>query len=213
MRFKVLLSLATLLIAATLAHAGGPKSDEYPLRVHVFNHSGHSHYWHRMLQFSEGEGRANIFESSQPTAFDFNFHCPVRLMNNPGFETYSARWKKPGRELAILIPEIGKPESWLKCDLDVRMKTGIAYVKHEGNLTEEPSDQFVQWMQKHDYDPEHGKNEPVKLSPQDIPKPEPEQNDDEITKPIAPPADPASTPTSAPTDTTQPSPQPQQNPK
>jgi hypothetical protein len=199
----------TLLIAAPLAHAAGKKIDEYPLRVHVFSHNGHSHYWHRMLQFSEGEGRANLFENSQPAAFDFNFHCPVRMMNNLGFETYPARWKKPGRELTLLMPEMGKSESWVSCDLDVAIKTGTAYFKREGNLTEEPTDVFVKWMQKHEYDPEHGKNEPVKLSPQEIPQPEPQQNDDVITQPIPPPADPST----APTDSTQQAPQTQQNPK
>jgi hypothetical protein len=37
----------------------------------------------------------------------------------------------------------------------------FAYVQHNGLLGVEPSDRFKEWMVKHDYDPEHGKNTPT----------------------------------------------------
>ena len=35
------------------------------------------------------------------------------------------------------------------------------YVTCNGNVATEPSDIFKQWMLKHEYDPEHGKNTPL----------------------------------------------------
>jgi hypothetical protein len=43
--------------------------------------------------------------------------------------------------------------------LKVEMKES-AYYKHNGLLNEEPAAVFKAWMEKRQYDPEHGKNEP-----------------------------------------------------
>ena len=45
----------------------------------------------------------------------------------------------------------------------------FVYVSHNGNLTTEPIDVFKQWMAKHDYDPEHGKNTPTRNTPENTP--------------------------------------------
>ncbi len=141
--------------------AATPNPAEYPLRVHIFAHNGVSHYYWRALDAVDGEGRANLFENGEPKAVDFRYHCDHRLMNSPGFDTYPAKWKKPGVELQILQPAGGG-----KCDLHVDVKPNVVYTRRNGNLTEEPAVRFKEWMVKHEYDPEHGKDLPMMPPPQ-----------------------------------------------
>ena len=161
---RVLLSrfagLAGRLLASVVAVAGSPNTADYPLRVHLYQVSQHSHYVRGMLDFVDGEGRANLFENSEAHAFDYRFRCGERLMTSPGYETYLARWRKPGRELDILLPVMGKPNAAGSCVLKVEMKNS-AYVRHNGALEEQPVAAFKEWMEKHQYDPEHGRNESV----------------------------------------------------
>jgi hypothetical protein len=152
------------LLLSTAALAGGRTVADYPLRVHIYEHSGHSYYWHQSLDAVDGEGRANLFENGTPRGFDFGYRCADRLRSSPGYETYPARWKKPGKDLEILLPEFGKPGAMEVCELKVDMKD-TAYYKHNGLLNEEPAEKFKEWMDKHQYDPEHGKNEPMALGP------------------------------------------------
>ncbi|HZP03890.1 MAG TPA: hypothetical protein VFB43_03240 [Terracidiphilus sp.] len=168
MRHKWILGsggVATWLLLSTVALAGKWSATDFPLRVHIFGHSGVSHYHNQFLDGVDGEGRANLFENGQPRGFDFGYRCGERLRNSVGYETYVARWKKPGRQLEILMPVLGgKPGQMDSCDLEVTMKDG-AYFMHNGSLNEEPQDKFKAWMEKHKYDPEHGLNEPVALEP------------------------------------------------
>jgi hypothetical protein len=159
---------ALCLLVATNAFAGKTPAD-FPLRVHIFGHNGHSHYFDRTLAAVDGEGRANLYENGEPRGFDFGYHCGERLRNSVGYETYMARWKKPGRVLEILLPELGgKPGAMESCDLEVAMKDS-AYYKHDGLINEEPVLVFKAWMTKHQYDPEHGMNEPVHAEPEPAP--------------------------------------------
>ena len=149
---------------------------DYPLRVHIFSHNSFSHYAGyagiRTLNDVDGEGRANLYENSQPRGFDFQFNCEERLMNSMGYETYPARWKKPNVEMELLLPVSGKT-----CRFRVAMKDGIAYYKHDSNFGEEPAEKFKAWMTKYQYDPEHGKDTITKptetaassLNPSDFP--------------------------------------------
>ena len=41
----------------------------------------------------------------------------------------------------------------------------FAYMQHNGMLGTEPIARFKEWMVKHDYDPEHGKNNPTMTQP------------------------------------------------
>jgi hypothetical protein len=157
-------ALVTCLLFSTVALAGHNPGD-YPLRVHIFSFNAHSHYAYRVLDAVDGEGRANLYEKGEPLGFDFAYHCGVRLRASAGYETYLARWKKPGRQLEILMPELGgKPGAMESCALDVAMKD-VAYTRHNGLLSEEPAAKFKEWMDAHQYDPEHGKNEPVSPPP------------------------------------------------
>jgi len=152
--------IAGCLLLSAPAMAGGRNVDDYPFRVHIFQNSQHSHYRERMIDYVDGEGRANLYENGEPRGFDYNFRCGVRLMQSAGYETYPARWKKTGKELEILLPVMGKPGAFNGCQLNVDVKEG-AYLRHGGALEEEPSAAFKDWMQRHQYDPEKGLNEPV----------------------------------------------------
>ena len=81
-------------------------------------------------------------------------------MNSVGYETYFARWKKPGKSLEVLLPVMGKPGAAETCELKVEMKN-VAYYRHNGAIEEEPEAAFKDWMDKHQYDPEKGFIEPV----------------------------------------------------
>jgi hypothetical protein len=156
---KVLL-VAGCLLLSVVAFAGKPNANDFPLRVHIFAFNGSQHYSGGVLDWVEGEGRANLYEKSEPKGFDFSYRCSERLRVSPGFETYMARWKKPGQTLEILMPVFGKPNAAESCELKVLLKD-TAYFRRNGLLNEEPASVFKDWMVKHNYDPEHGLNEPV----------------------------------------------------
>ncbi len=163
MPFRALLVFCAFALLSAGASASKRTAADFPLRVHVFSHSGNSFYHDRMLDSVQGQGRANLYENGQPHGFDFAYECSVRLMGSPGAETYLARWKKPGRELEILLPVLGgKPGDMNACDLKVTLKPDSAYFLHGGVIGEEPASDFKKWMDEHQYDPEHGKNEPVR---------------------------------------------------
>lgn len=158
--------LALSLACSAAAWAGKLNAADYPLRVHIFGLSGHAQYYYGSLMHTDGSGRANLYENSTPTAFDFNFRCGFRLMTSIGFETYMARWKKPGSTMELLVPEVGHADKADLCELEVTMKPGEAYLKHNGIIGEESASMFKEWMVKHQYDPEHGLNEPIRTAEQ-----------------------------------------------
>lgn len=156
---------AACALLSTSAFAGGRSAADYPLRVHVFQHNSHSHYYHQLLDSVDGEGRANLFENGQPRGFDYSYRCGERIRNSPGYETYLARWKKQDQVIEILMPKLGKPGAMESCELRVEMKD-FAYYRHDGNVDTEPQAAFKEWMEKYQYDPEHGKNEPIMAAPE-----------------------------------------------
>ena len=159
---KKVFLFAGCLLLCSMDVAAKPNAADYPLRVHVFAFNGTAHYHGQSLDQVDGEGRANLYENSEPKGFDFNYSCGNRLRVSAGFETYPARWKKNGQTLEILLPEFGKPNALESCELKVIMKDQ-AYVRRNGLLSEEPVAVYKDWMLKHKYDPEHGLNEPVRL--------------------------------------------------
>jgi len=133
------------------------KTEEYPLRVHVYQTKWQKHPGGAV----EGEGRANLFEHGQPRAFDYTFQCSELFRASMGWETYPAKWKTRDGELEMQIPVAGKPGESKECTLKVVMKKDAAYYKRNGQLNEEPASAFKAWMEKHNYDPEHGKERPT----------------------------------------------------
>jgi hypothetical protein len=159
--------LVVCALLSTTALASHNPAD-YPLRVHIFLHNSHSHYVRQILESVDGEGRANLYENGEPRGFDYSYRCSERISNSAGFETYPARWKKRDQTLEILLPKMGKPGAADACELKVEMKD-FAYYRRNGNVETEPQTAFKEWMQKHEYDPEHGKNEPVRVAQEPAP--------------------------------------------
>jgi hypothetical protein len=147
--------LSSCFLFSTVALAGSHNPADFPLRVHIFQHSSHSHYENHYLQGVDGEGRANLYENGEPRGFEYSYHCDKRLMNSVGYETFMARWKKPGQTLELLLPAMGAT-----CQLKVDVKED-AYYRRDNMVKEEPAANFKAWMVEHQYDPEHGKNDPV----------------------------------------------------
>ena len=159
-----LTGIAVCLLSAPLA--SGRDLSEFPLRVHVFQNTNHVHYVREVIDRVDGMGRADLFEGGEPKGFDYEFTCSDRLMTSSGFETYPARWKRKDQVLELLIPVMGKQGATKSCELKVEMKDFV-YYKHGNALETEPRAAFKQWMEKHQYDPEHGKNQPVGTAPKD----------------------------------------------
>ena len=158
--FAMFASLASF---APAMHAESRNPADYPLRIHIYRRNETTFYHNRQAEEAKGEGRANLFENGEPKGIDFQFECDTKLQTSSGFETFPAKWKKPGQELTILQPQFGKT-GYDTCKLKVMVKDFV-YVSHNGNLTNEPTDVFKQWMAKHGYDPEHGKNTPTQTGP------------------------------------------------
>jgi hypothetical protein len=157
--------LCCTLIAASPLIAESKNPADYPLRLHVFPHDQTAFYHNRNADEFKGDGRANLFSNGDVHAVDFTYDCSEKLRASFGYETYPAKWKKPNQELTVLLPVFGKANTYFTCNIKTDVKDS-AYVAHDGRLGSESSTQFKAWMVKHDYDPEHGKNLPVKLEPQ-----------------------------------------------
>ena len=166
-RLSALVIFASLGIFAPATHAESHNPADYPLRIHIYRRNETTFYHYHQTEEAKGEGRANLFEGGEPKGIDFQFECDTRLQTSSGYETFPAKWKKPGQELVILQQQFGKA-NYDTCRLKVLVKDFV-YVSHNGNLTTEPVDVFKQWMAKHDYDPEHGKNTPIRTTPENPP--------------------------------------------
>lgn len=172
MRINVLRPLSSfvaLLVLASPILAAKFKPGDFPLRVHIIFHNGIRHYrgiggGMSSLDEVDGLGQGNLFENSQPRGFDFNYACRQPITPQTAFETFPARWKKQDRELEILMPVMGgNPGEMNSCELKVSMKPDSVYVRINGGIGEEPAASLKEWMSKHEYDPEHGKNQPMSL--------------------------------------------------
>jgi len=138
---------------------------DYPLRLHIFGRSQTSFYYSRMrsLDETQGDGRANLYENSEARGLDFNYQCSYKIRASFGYETYPARWKKQGKTLVVLLPVFGQSGKFFTCEFNADMKD-FAYAQGRDGLRSEPVPEFKLWMQRHDYDPEHGKDVPVRAN-------------------------------------------------
>ncbi len=161
MAFGVVAVFLPLLLPSNLLASKRNPAD-FPLRVHVYEcnqiiQMGPS----GGINFVDGTGRANLIENGEPKGFDFSFRCLDHVNYSSGYETYLARWKKPNAVLEILVPVMGKPNATNACELKVALKDGLVYHTHNGRLLEQPAAIYKKWMEKVQFDPEHGKNEPI----------------------------------------------------
>jgi hypothetical protein len=107
-RVSALVILASLAGLAPATQAESHNPADYPLRIHIFRRNETNFYHNRQTEESKGEGRANLFEGGTPKGIDFQFDCDKTLQTSSGYETFPAKWKKPGQELIILQPQFGK---------------------------------------------------------------------------------------------------------
>ena len=163
MRLSGLLWIGLMSVPAIMK-AESKNPADYPLRFHIFNASETTFYQHRTIDETKGDGRANLFAGGDVRGVDFSFECSEKVKSSLGFETYPAKWKKQGQQLTVLMPMFGKTGSYFTCDVKTDVKD-FAYASVKGSLQQEPSADFKRWMVRHDYDPEHGKNMPSKMTP------------------------------------------------
>jgi hypothetical protein len=166
-RAAKLLCLCLLFPAVLLADSKNPA--DYPLRIHVLGRNETTFYHNRYAEEAKGEGRANLFENSEAHGVDFTFDCSEKLKASLAYDTYPAKWKKPGQELTVLLPVFGKSNTYFTCNFKTDVKDFV-YASHNGQKVEEPVAEYKKWMIKHDYDPEHGKNTPIKAQPGEAPQ-------------------------------------------
>jgi hypothetical protein len=154
--------LCVCLLVPVVLHAESKNAADYPLRIHVLGRNETTFYHNRYAEEAKGEGRANLFENSEAHGVDFTFDCSEKLKASFGYDTYPAKWKKPGQELTVLLPVFGKSNAYFTCTFKTDIKDFV-YVSRNGKRTSEPIAEYKKWMVKHDYDPERGKNAPVKV--------------------------------------------------
>ena len=164
MRLIRLCAAAAVIFTAAAVHADSKNIADYPLRIHIFGRNQTTFYHNRWADEAKGDGRANLFQNGEARAVDFSFDCSQKIRASFGFETYPAKWKKPGKQLTVLFPEFGKTGSYFTCTIDTDVKD-FAYTEHDGRMGQQSVDGFKHWMSIHDYDPEHGKDMPTKSAP------------------------------------------------
>jgi hypothetical protein len=158
--------LICLALAATVL-AGGPDPADYPLRVHIFKFVSQSRHGRESRTMSDspnyvdGQGVADLFENGEPRGFMFGYSCMDSLRTSGGYATFPARWKKKEKTLEVLLPEVGKPWNNVSCDLRAEMRPGLAFCLRNDEVAEESAAVFKEWMVKHQYDPEKGKDDPL----------------------------------------------------
>lgn len=162
---RALRYLCVFLLAPLALLAESKNPADYPLRIHIFNRAETTFYRYRDAEEAKGDGRANLFQNGEARGVDFSFDCSEKLRASFGYETYPARWKKPNQELVVLLPVFGKSNAYFTCDFKTDVKD-FAYAQHDGRMSSEPVADFKAWMIRHDYDPEHGKDVPIKAQPQ-----------------------------------------------
>ena len=148
--------------------AGGRDPADYPLRVHIFKYVSQSRHGREPKNrnddgpdYVDGQGVADLFENGEPRGFQFTYNCIDVLRESGGYSTIPARWKKKEKTLELLAPEPGKPWNSETCDLKTEMRPGLAFILKNDSMAEESAAALKEWMAKHEYDPEKGKDAPV----------------------------------------------------
>jgi hypothetical protein len=162
----------SLLSSPAVLHADSKNPADYPLRLHIYGRNQTTFYEHRYADEAKGEGRANLFENGEARGVDFTFDCSEKVRANFGYETYPAKWKKPGQEITVLMPVFGKTGTYFTCNFKTDVKN-FAYNSHDGKIGEESVDKYKEWMMRVNYDPEHGKDVPQKPAPSPAAPPPP----------------------------------------
>lgn len=183
-----------LLLSASMLNGESKNMADYTLRLRIFSKDATTFYYMRNVQESKGDGRADLFEGDDVHGVDFNYACDEKFKASFAFETYPAKWKKPGQVLTVLLPVFGKANTYFTCNFNTAVRDTV-YVRNQGGMSEEPAERYKLWMVKNDYDPVHGKNTPRHLTAQE----KAEQNGPPPATAATPAAASAPAPASAPT--------------
>lgn len=146
-------------------------ADDFPLRVVIFHNTEHGRHEREAKisnetpEYLDGMGQADLFENSQPVAFEYNYTCTPGMRSSGGYETFPARWKKRDKALEILVPEPGKPWNNVSCVLHTTMQPGTALFWNDDEVMQEPVVKFKEWMASRLFDPENGKVMPIEPEP------------------------------------------------
>ena len=172
--FVALGLLGFCLLPAT--HTFAKDADDFPLRVVIFRNTEHGRHTREAKSFNEtpdyldGMGQADLFENGLAVAFEYSYSCMPGMRPSGGYETFPARWKKRDKTLEILVPEPGKPWNNVSCVLRATMQPGIAlFWSGDDDVMQEPATKFKEWMVKHQFDPENGKDMPIEQDPAAVP--------------------------------------------
>ena len=169
-------AIAACFAFSTEAFASGPNPENYPLRVHILKYASRTSPRRGgkdpsgMQEFVDGQGVADLFENGDPRGFEFTSSCTDPPIASSGYGSFPARWKKKERTLEILLPQTGKPWNWVSCDLRTEMTEGLVFFWKNGSPAVEAAKTLKEWMVKHQYNPEQGKDEPI-LAVGELPAP------------------------------------------
>ena len=93
---------------------------DYPLKIRVLS-SDRQHAHHSNLDYTDSYGSANILGNPN-VGLDYTSTCAGGFLHNAeSGEYYQGKWKKPNREIEILVVETGH-NSMEKCKIDVTLK-------------------------------------------------------------------------------------------
>ena len=160
------------LLAPAAMFADSKNPADYPLRLHILGRNQTTFLEHRITDEAKGDGRADLFQNGEAHGVDFTYDCSDKVRASFGYETYPAKWKKPGQELTVLLPVFGKTGTFFTCNFKTDVKN-FAYNMRDGRIGQESVDQYKAWMVRVNYDPEHGKDVPVKPAPAPAAPPQP----------------------------------------
>ena len=76
-----------------------------------------------------------------------------------------------------MLPVFGKSNTYFTCHFKTDVKN-YTYTRVKGKLISESPEKYKAWMTRHGYDPENGKDQPVKLTagdPESVSEPPPAQ--------------------------------------
>jgi hypothetical protein len=152
-----------MLLGTSMLNGESKNIADYTLRLRIYSKSATNFYSRTVVEESKGDGRANLFEGDDVHGVDFNYACDEKFNASFAYETYPAKWKKPGQVLTVLLPVFGKANTYFTCNFNTAVRD-TAYTRNNGLMSEEPPEMYKAWMVKHDYDPVHGKNIPKNLS-------------------------------------------------
>jgi diacylglycerol kinase family enzyme len=133
------LLIFTFLLLPAFAFAAKDTSD-YTLRVEILSYSAHSYNPVVRSEYDDQrymvDGRGNITDGTTKHAFDFQYDGELyspNMLKHRIFDrqTYLAKWKKPQRELELLMP-IGKKGRHETRDLQTYLLEGVYVTTRQG---------------------------------------------------------------------------------